>query len=240
MGLFILKKRPPEKACVFVFRSYVACSLRSVASIAAAIAVLVAGSAAAATYDESVSGDLSSNQAAPFALTLSQGSNSILGTIGSGGGTDSLDLITLTVPAGMQLTSLVNTVISGTDHQYFIGFQNGTTFVGSVNTSASYVGLAHFGTAATNTGIGSPPGTPTSTAGLDLLPVMNSTGVAAGASGFTPPLGPGSYTFAIGQLQADLQEFATYQFDINVVPEPATLCLLGFGGLVLAFSRFHK
>jgi hypothetical protein len=209
----------------------IVCSFRSLTLIAATIVVLVSSTAAAALYDESVSGDLSSNQSSPTLLVLTTGSNSILGTIGSGGGTDSLDIITLTVPTGMQLTSLVNTVISGTDHQYSIGFRNGTMFGGSVTDSANYVGLAHFGTAATNVGVGSPSGSPTSTSGLDILPVLNSEGVAVGARGFTPPLPPGSYTFAISQLQADLETIATYRFDITVVPEPATLCLFGFGGL---------
>jgi hypothetical protein len=54
---------------------------------------------------------------------------------------------------------------------------------------------------------------------VDLLPVMNSEGLAAGASGFTSPLGQGVYTFLIGQLVAETDQFPTYRFDVKVAPE---------------------
>jgi hypothetical protein len=68
---------------------------------------------------------------------------------------------------------------------------------------------------------------------VDLLPVMNSEGLAVGASGFTSPLGPGTYTFVIGVQTAELDAFPTYQFDVMVVPEPSTfiLAIVAFGML---------
>jgi hypothetical protein len=204
------------------------------------VALFVAGPAMAANFDESVSGDLSGNQAAPSALALTPGANSIIGTVGGAAGGDTLDIVTLTVPAGFQLTSYVNAVAAGTQHQYLLGFQVGTPFVGSTTLAGSYVGLAHFGTAASNAGLGNPSGSATSTVGVDLLPVMNTEGLAVGASGFTPPLGAGTYTFVIGELTADLSNFMTYRFDLNVAPEPGSVCLLGLGVVMLTKARRRR
>ena len=179
---------------------------------------LLARPAAAVTYDESVSGDLSNDPTLPTPFTLSLGTNSILGTVGSGSGTDSLDVLSITVPAGMELTGFTNSVYFGANEQDFVGFHAGATFAGSAFVDSNYMGLAHFGTTARNAGVGNPPGSPTSTVGVDLLPVMNSEGLAAGASGFTSPLGPGAYTFLIGELTA-ADDFPTYRFDVKVAPE---------------------
>jgi hypothetical protein len=193
--------------------------LRGAAIALLASLALLVRPAAAATYDESVSGDLSNDPTSPAPFTLSLGTNSILGTVGSGAGTDNLDAISITVPAGMELTGFTNSVYFGSNDQDFVGFHAGATFAGSVFVGSNYMGLAHFGTAARNAGVGSPPGSPTSTVGVDLLPVMNSEGLAAGASGFTGPLGAGTYTFLIGELVAEADGFPTYRFDVKVAPE---------------------
>ena len=204
---------------------------------------LMATPAAAATYDESVSGDLPDDPTLPVPLMLSLGTNSIFGTIGSGAGADKLDAISLTVPAGMELTAFTNSIYFGSDDQDFVGFHSGASFAGSAFVSSNYMGLAHFGTAAANAGVGSPPGSPTSTVGMDLLTVMNSEGLAVGASGFTSPLGPGTYTFVIGEVVANLDRFPTYQFDVMVVPEPANLWLAVTGVAIispLAVSKIRR
>ena len=59
---------------------------------------------------------------------------------------------------------------------------------------------------------------------------------AAGATGFTPPLGPGSYTFLIQQTGA----LTNYEFDITVVPEPGSLCLMAIGGLLILAPTARK
>ena len=48
---------------------------------AAVCALLAAAPAKATIYDEAVSGDLSNDKAAPTALTLTPGSNSVIGTV---------------------------------------------------------------------------------------------------------------------------------------------------------------
>jgi hypothetical protein len=181
-------------------------------------------SMATVLYNESVSGDLSNSQSAPTPLTLSAGTNSIIGSVGTG---DTADWVTLTIPAGMQLSSDVLAAYSSTDAQGFTGFQAGSSFVGNPETTASaYLGYAHFGTGASNNGAA------TNLLGHDLLPIMANPLTSPGAQGFTDPLAAGKYTFLIQQLGAA----TNYQFDFGVtaVPEPACLGLLA---LVLPIRR---
>jgi uncharacterized repeat protein (TIGR01451 family) len=164
----------------------------------------------AVLYDEAVSGDLSNNPSAPTQLTAALGVNSVLGTVG--GGTGSQDWLTLHVPAGMVLDSLVLFAYSSADPQGFIGVQSGSAFVGNQNNPSSYLGYAHFGTSATN---GNLP--PTNLVGDDLLPIMGDTDIAFGAQGFEPPLASGAYTFLIQQLGSN----TTYRFDYVTESAPA-------------------
>lgn len=182
-------------------------------------------------WDESVNGVLSNNQAAPTALTLASGTNSIVGTVN--GATKAQDWVALTVPAGLELSSLVLAVYQSTDLQGFTGFQKGPNFVGSAFVAASYVGYSHYGTGATN---GALP--PTNLVGVDLLPLMANPALAAGAQGFTPPLGSGTYTFLIQQLGA----VTNFQFDYNVVavPEPSTALLVAGGIAALGTAERRR
>jgi hypothetical protein len=197
--------------------------------IAAGLAIVfsVARAEASTLWDESVSGDLSSVQASPNAFTLSSGTNAVIGTLG---GTDHQDWITLTVPAGMQLSAVVLGAYVSTDQQGFTGVQSGTNFVGSVNNPASYLGYAHFGTGAANGALA-----PTNLVGVDILPIMGNTSLAAGSQGFTPPLNSGSYAFLIQQTGSAA---TSYEFDYVVVPEPTTLALVALGcGVILVRRR---
>jgi hypothetical protein len=203
-------------------------SRKRFASLLLGAAVITSGlslpSFASVLWNESVSGDLSNNQAAPNTFTLAPGTNSVIGSVGTG---DTQDWVSVTVPAGDALTGYVLASFSspGGDQQGFTGFQVGSSFVGSAFTASSYAGYAHYGPGATN------PSTPLSNVGTDLLPTMAQNGpgqAAAGATGFTQPIGPGNYTFLIQQLGGP----TNYQFDFNVtaVPEPASLCLMGIAG----------
>jgi hypothetical protein len=181
-------------------------------------------------WNESVNGSFSTSQGTPTVLTLSAGTNSIVGTLGPG---DSQDFVTLTVPAGLELTNLVNSAYSSTDVQGFTGFALGTSITGSAFTSGSYNGWSHFGTGANNSnGITFPA---FNSIGDDLLPIMQSQSVPQGAAGFTLPLAGGqSYSFLIQQLGGTP---TSYQFDyvVTPVPEPSTLDLLLAGATVFGW-----
>jgi PEP-CTERM motif len=205
---------------------------------AAVVCALLATAPAKATiYDEAVSGDLSNNQLAPTALTLTPGANSVIGTVnGFPPGTDAQDWVSFTIPTGFVMTSYVNSKYDSTDDQGFTGFQFGSSFSGDPFVAGSYAGYAHFGFEATN-----PDGTPPkSTIGVDLLPLMANPSFAPGTTGFTPPLHAGTYTFLIQQGDPVT---TNYQFDMNVrsvqAPEPgSSLFLLSMGGLaILALRR---
>src|SRR3989440_2716602 len=118
---------------------------------AAVCALLAAAPAKGTIYDEAVSGDLSNDKAAPTALTLTPGSNSVIGTVNGfpPGGSDPQDWVSFTIPTGFVMTSYVNAKYVSTDDQGFTGFQFGSSFSGDEFVAISYAGYAHFGTEAT-------------------------------------------------------------------------------------------
>ncbi|HEY1788406.1 MAG TPA: hypothetical protein VGJ73_09640 [Verrucomicrobiae bacterium] len=189
---------------------------------------------ASVLWNESVNGSLSASGSSPTALSLSDGVNAILGTVG---GSAQQDWVALTVPTGFQLSSLVLASYTSTDAQGFMGVQVGPSFTGSVNSASSWLGYTHFGTGAAN---GSLP--PTDLVGVDLLPIMGNNIVdSPGSQGFTPPLNAGTYTFLIQQLGAN----TAYEFDFGVttVPEPspaALVCLASGICITLAAVRRRR
>ncbi|PYK68726.1 MAG: hypothetical protein DME45_05840 [Verrucomicrobia bacterium] len=134
------------------------------------------------------------------------------------------------------MISYVNAKYVSTDPQGFTGFQSGSSFSGDPFMAMSYAGYAHFGFAANN-----PDDNPTasSTVGVNLLPLMADPTFAPGTTGFTPPLGPGTYTFLIQQGDPST---TGYRFNMIVrpvsVPESgSSLCLLGIGTLAIFALR---
>src|SRR4029077_13961349 len=119
----------------------------------AACALLAAAPAKAIIFDETVSGDLSNNQAAPTALTLTPGFNSVIGTVNGFDNGDGQDWVSFTIPTGFVMISYVNARYNSSDDQGFTGFQFGSSFPGGVDSefnAANYAGYAHFGTEANN------------------------------------------------------------------------------------------
>jgi hypothetical protein len=203
--LALSRKNEAAMACSIVLRHGLICW---------SLGVAFAAAASAAIYNEPGEGDLSGTASSPTPFTVVWPDNSIIGTVGAATG-DFQDFIRITVPNGLQLNSFVHTSYAGTDQQGFVGFQVGSTFVGSTFEPGSYAGYAHFGTGATNPGVNG--GAPTTTVGQNLLPppymADNSAGgTAAGATGFTLPLGPGTYTFLIQQAGGNV----SYRFDLAV------------------------
>ena len=122
------------------------------------------------------------------------------------------------------MTSYVNSKY-GSDRRPRVYRVSIRSVVSGVDTSlhaGNYAGYAHFGTDAAN-----PDGTPpSSTVGVNLLPLMANPSFAPGTTGFTPPLHAGTYTFLIQQGD---DVTTGYQFDMNVrsasLPEPGSSLL---------------
>ncbi|MEO5494652.1 MAG: PEPxxWA-CTERM sorting domain-containing protein [Sphingomonas sp.] len=210
----------------------------------ASAALLVAPAAQAQLYSEAVSGDLSNNRLAPTAIgTLGLGSNVIVGTsiptgpIVDDHGTHQFldqDYLTFTVAAGQQLTGLTflqGTTFVGSD-RLLLGIAQGSSVNVDPNFAQGATGLLGW------TLVGS------SLVGTNVLPAL---GLSAppnfaaipGATGFTGPLGAGTYSLWL----QDGDQPVTYSYSLQTalapVPEPASwiMLLAGFGTMGYAMRR---
>ena len=188
-------------------------------ALAGLVAVAFAHSAAAVTvWDEDVNGDLSGDQFAPTAVTVELGTNSITGTTQVG----DLDFFTITVPDGALLTELLLTSFESTDDLAFLAIQSGPVIT-DLTVADDLLGWLHPSAAFVGTDI------------LDDL------ALGEGAIGFTAPLGPGTYTLWMQQLNV---EPVAYGFDLIIepvsVPEPSMVALLVLGLGALAVTRRRR
>lgn len=180
---------------------------------------LLALPVSAFTFSESIDGDLSSSPTAPTALgATTLGSNVVTGATGQGDG----DYLTLTVPAGQQLTAVTLLSTSGSGH--FFGFTLGTT----ASSTASGLELGYlFGTEFVNE---------------DLLTSSNiaSAPVFAGSALPSPlALGPGDYTFHFQENAGGLNTTPFSVDFVTSVPEPSS-ALLGLLGLAMTVTRRQR
>lgn len=170
----------------------------------------------AVVYNESVAGDLSNSGSSPTLMHVGLGSNLISGSTGFGPAGIDRDYFSITVGSGAVVSSL--TVLPGTSvggDVSFIGVQVGpqVTVATDASTAAGLLGWMHYGEGNVN---------------RDILPRI---GTGEGATGFTGPLGAGTYSFWV-------QDFdnapVTYDFDLTLtaataVPEPEVYAALGVG-----------
>jgi len=210
-------------------------SLRLSALGAAAAAGLVAPSpaTAAVAYSESKTVDLSSNGLSPTALALALGDNIIEGWTGRFEGNIDRDYFTFTLGANQQLESLI--FLDGqTIGLAFIGVQAGNqvTVSPSAADATGLLGWYHYSKAADQ--------------GADIL---SNIGIPmAGSTGFTGPLGPGTYTFWLQEASPGSPVHYAFNFVVgdfvaeSPVPEPATwaMMLLGFGFAGMALRRSRR
>jgi hypothetical protein len=161
-------------------------------------------------------------------VSVALGSNSIFGTTGAGINGIDLDYLTITVLPGLQLSSIV--LLPGTVNGglfSFIGVQAGNqvTVSPSALDATGLLGWWHYNTATDiNTDILGEMGIP-----------------AMGSTGFTPPLGPGDYSFWIQERGPGVYP---YGFDFVLessvsAPEPGTSPAL-LGGLLVLASAWRR
>lgn len=168
------------------FRNLGLLSLRNL--LLFALLGLVACSSAtpqALNYNEATQGDLSDNHLAPTPLAFAKGINSVSGTTGLRAGGESVDrdYFWFTVPETAVLTKVILTKYTSLDEIAFAAIQRGRVLnQDPENTEPSaLLGWLHLGLIHVNQNI------------------LNDLGKEATAQGFTPPLGPGDYTFWVQQ-----------------------------------------
>lgn len=214
---------------------------RALTSACLLMVVLASSGCAAVIWDESVDGLLSPNYNNPTAFTLAPGISSVIGIVGTDGSAitptpnaNSQDFLSVTIPAGYQLSSYVCSYwySPGGDDTGFTGVVQGPTFVQNIFNPANFLGWTHVGT-----GTFDDPQDgelPVITIGDNLLPIMGGNFYNYGAQGFTGPLPSGVYTFLMQQQDAD--NYYQLDFGVTAVPEPAAIGLLACGA-ILAMQR---
>jgi hypothetical protein len=188
-------------------------------ALLALVLVLGSGRALAATYDESVNGDISGDRTAPSSLTLDGGGvvNLLKGTTIAG------DLDYITIHASTGIANLRLTQFDSADDLAFMAIQAGSTFTEPPTGTdiTKLLGWAH---------ISLPVPT-------EMLPIL---GTASGAIGIPAPytLPGGDYTLWIQQTGA---QTVAYSFEIVAAPEPGVLLLasLALAGLAVTRRRAH-
>lgn len=160
--------------------------------------------ALAASYDESVQGDLPDDRLAPAVLTLTPGSNIVRGTLGFSAVPDvpDLDYITITVPAGATLTTLTLVQADVGGAVSFIAIGQGQTIAIPWDEALpqALLGWHHYAGPEQ---------------GQNILPAI---GAGPGATGFIPPLPAGTY--AVWLMELDGARRYDYAFDF-VLAAPA-------------------
>lgn len=188
----------------------------------AVLALAASQASAAISFNEAAGGDLSNNNLAPTNLgPLGLGLSTISGKFGrplnapEGGPADEpdIDYVTFSVAAGQQMDALFVITSDVGGAFAFIGLEAGPQISVPYDTvdASTLLGWHHYGSA---------------DQGQDILLPLS---VGPGAIGFTGPLGPGTYTLWIMELDQNRQY--DYSFGLRVVPTPAAAGLFALGTL---------
>jgi hypothetical protein len=202
------------------------------ATTLAVVAGLAGGARAdVIAWDEAVDGPLSSSGDTPTPLNFVAGTgNEVLGVYGQAvaNGPVDRDYFSFTVGSGSALTAII--VLPGTESAgplgtSFIGIEAGPqlTLPPTTTTAAGLLGWYH-----TN---------PALDINHDILPLIGDPSPPMGATGFTPPLGPGTYSVWIQETGVCGPDLCTYGFDFVLAPEPASGAVVLSGLAVLAVLR---
>jgi hypothetical protein len=169
-----------------------------------ALFVLGAAGCSPLAYDEAVDGDLSGDANAPTALEFAAGINTISGQVTTSMPADTRDFITFTIGRrhelrSLRLASYRDLPAGGPGNRGFHAINIGaTSFVPSAANAASFLGGDHVDPVAD---------------GTDLLPAL-ADGMPAG-TGFTLPLGPGTYSYVIQQTGPHISAYGL-EFEIGI------------------------
>ncbi|QSJ15079.1 PEP-CTERM sorting domain-containing protein [Nostoc sp. UHCC 0702] len=176
-------------------------------------------------HDEAVNGDLSSENLNPTQLSLSVGSNHIIGSTTGNPNLDR-DFFSLTVPSGYLLNKIILANYIGLDddgpNQGFFGVQAGSNIeTATVNANTPpLLGAALIGAA---------PGTQVGENVLDDLGVANPIRGAFFVGFPSGNLSEGTYTFWVQETKRGIQNY-DLDFVVTAVPEPSNI--LGIGAAV--------
>ncbi|MEM7254217.1 MAG: hypothetical protein AAF493_22595 [Pseudomonadota bacterium] len=181
----------------------------------------------ATAWDESANGDLSTDPFSPTNVSLEVGANTVQGTVVTA--TDTRDYLTFDVGPGRLLTNIVLTdYLDVTDpanpvpgNRGFVALDDGSTSaVPTGGTIGEFLGGDHLDAADVGNDL---------LAQLALAPL--------GGSGFTTPLGEGTYTLLVQQTGPQV---SAYGLELTVVPLPGALPLFGGALAWLGFKRWRQ
>lgn len=167
---------------------------------------------AGVVWDEAIDGSLSRDRQTPTDFgSLSVGSNDAIGTTVSG----ISKFFKFNIGANEELSALIVESWDSADDLGFLGIVTGDTFtVDPANPDVTHLlGYVHYGEL---------------DLGQDILPNM---GQGPWSQGFTPPLGPGDYSFWVRQGGIDPSTWDLNFVVTSPIPEPTTGVLL-LGGIV--------
>ncbi len=186
-------------------------------SVFAGAALLVASTAAASVYNESIDGDLSGDRFNPTMISVDNGLNTVtMQVVDSALPGGDRDYFTFSIGAGQSIDSIVVTdstnPAGGFDSVGFVGlaFDNVFDFDPDAFTGPGLQGFV-----------------------LTDMAVVGAESIGALSGGLTS-LGAGDYSFWVQQTGEDLTEIS---LAINVVPSPSAMGLLAMGGLVAVRRR---
>lgn len=187
----------------------------SLSAMCSAAVLALAASFASADWDEAIDGDLSGDRFNPNAFSLLPGSFLLSATTVDG----DLDYISVTLSAGATLDAIMVRAYDTPGDIMFIGVVPGPVM--TVDPAAPDPGLllgwTYFGD----------PAVPV---GEDLLLPMS-----FGGTGFTPPLGAGTYSFWINQINGPTT--FTLEFVVSGIPTPGAASAMMLLGSLAATRR---